>query len=310
MPGSGNNSVAILVPCYNSASYLPALVESINLQTIPFDEVIFYDDCSTDETIKIASKLGINIIKGMENLGASFARNRLINQCKSTWIHFHDSDDLIHPEFVAKVKNTITCLPDKTNTCILSDMLVQHSNGTYVIKYDQNQINQDPLEYFLVNDGYAIIGCYPKTLLNQINGFCENLRGNEDPDLHIRLAMRGAKFKCLEETLVINMVRSNSFSALNWKRCMTDRLTCITNYSVLPEANYRKIIAKQAAELSNYFYRENDIDLSEKARNLAEVMGKVIIDSSFFSHIVSRWLGVQFYLWTYRFRVDLKIIKR
>lgn len=50
-----NPQVSILVPLYNSESYLPSTLESVVNQTFPFWEAIVVDDCSTDDGLKIAS---------------------------------------------------------------------------------------------------------------------------------------------------------------------------------------------------------------------------------------------------------------
>ena len=305
--------IALLVPCFNASKYLPQLIESVRLQTSPFDEILLYDDASTDNTVAVAGKLGVNIIRGASNKGAAYARNRLLEHCKSNWTHFHDSDDLIHPRFVEKLKSIIVPFQDNYKIAYLSNMLILNSGDlkySQEIVYDEQKIKGDPTKYFLENDGYAIIGCYSRKVLKEINGFCEVLRGNEDPDLHVRLAIHGVEFKCLDETLVTNVIREDSFSALNWNRCMADKLICIQHYSNNLAKFYHKILSKQAAELSNYFYRQGNLHLSNKARALVSKLGGTVINSSHGAAIVSRWLGIKTYLWIYRRRVDLKLVKK
>jgi glycosyltransferase involved in cell wall biosynthesis len=54
---TGTPHVSVIVPNYNYARYLPARLESIFRQTYPPHEIIFLDDCSTDNSVAIATKL-------------------------------------------------------------------------------------------------------------------------------------------------------------------------------------------------------------------------------------------------------------
>lgn len=297
--------IAILIPCYNVAGFLPRLFEGIKAQTIPFDEVICYDDCSTDNTADTARQLGAKVITGTINHGAAYARNRLIEAATCDWIHFHDADDLIDPQFVEIMRGHIA----NENIQLLCNTKVyelENPQNNWTITYTDLQHTDDQIKYFLNNVGFASMGLYAKSALNKINGFDQSLRGNEDPDLHIRLANAGFKIKCVDHFLVEKIEHANSFSHQNWFRCMHDKLKCLQNYTVILPPQYFKILGEQAAILSNYFYRENDPALSLQARQLAYQMKAERINTSKFSNLVSTIFGVPTYLWVYRRRMDIK----
>jgi glycosyltransferase involved in cell wall biosynthesis len=301
-------TIAILIPCYNAAKYLPNLFQAIAAQTIPFDEIICYDDGSTDDTVAVASNFGAKVIKGDKNRGAAFGRNRLIEAANSKWVHFHDADDLITDDFVEKMRSLIEKLPEyEANTAILSNMKVQNGHGyeTTVI-YDQKEIEKDAVAYFLDNSGFAIIGCYPKLLLKKINGFREDLRGNEDPDLHIRLAFAKAKFICSNEALVTNITHDDSFSATNWLTCWEDKLKCLHYYYENFDRKYHLIIGEHAALLSNNFFKIKKFDKSDDALQLAQKTGVRKIGGTTFAKVVSGIFGLSFYIWIYRKRMQNK----
>ena len=46
--------LALLVPARNAQELLPRLYASVDAQTVPFDEVLVYDDASTDRTGDVA----------------------------------------------------------------------------------------------------------------------------------------------------------------------------------------------------------------------------------------------------------------
>ncbi len=299
--------IAILIPCYNASRYLERIFSDIQNQTVPFDEVLFYNDSSTDETAAIAASMGIRMINANENKGAAFGRNRLLDLCNSEWVHFHDADDGIDPLFVEKIKKTISDHHVSGTTCILSDMIVKDESGKKVgeVNYRQADIAPDATAYFLKNTGYAIVGCYPAKLLRKINGFNEKLRGNEDPDLHLRLALAGASFITINQTLVTNYIHPGSFSQNNWTACMIDKLGCLEEYQQHLGQAYQHEIGRQSASLSNYFYRERLPELSKRARNLTYKTGVKNIGTGKIASLIIRFLGLPAYLWIYRKRTDL-----
>lgn len=93
-------TIALCIPAYNAAWCLPRLLISAKNQSIPIDEILVYNDCSTDNTAEIAEKYGAKVINGTENKGCSFGKNKLAEIAKSDWIHFHDADDELLPNFM------------------------------------------------------------------------------------------------------------------------------------------------------------------------------------------------------------------
>jgi glycosyltransferase involved in cell wall biosynthesis len=98
-----NSEIALLIPCYNVAARLPNLLRMALNQTVPFAEIICYDDCSQDATAEIASAAGARVIRGKENRGAAYARNRLLENASAKFVHFHDAGDELAPDYNAKI---------------------------------------------------------------------------------------------------------------------------------------------------------------------------------------------------------------
>lgn len=44
--------ITLIVPAYNEGPFIDRCIASIKNQTVPFDQVIFIDDCSTDGTLR------------------------------------------------------------------------------------------------------------------------------------------------------------------------------------------------------------------------------------------------------------------
>ena len=96
--------LSLLVPARNAARTLPRLFESA-AQDGGFDEVIVYDDASTDDTGAVARAHGANVIRSEINTGPSAGKNRLARETACGWVHFHDADDALAPGFVARLRH-------------------------------------------------------------------------------------------------------------------------------------------------------------------------------------------------------------
>ncbi len=102
-----NYLVSIIMPSYNCGEYVEETIRSVQLQTYQNWEIIFMDDCSTDDTIKIVSALKeedkrIHLYQNIANLGAAVSRNNALREAKGRWIAFLDSDDLWEPTKLEK----------------------------------------------------------------------------------------------------------------------------------------------------------------------------------------------------------------
>lgn len=98
--------VSIIMPSYNTASYIAESIQSVLAQSYKDWELIIVDDCSSDNTDQIVKPLisdeRIKYIKNEKNSGAAISRNRALQEAKGKWIAFLDSDDLWMPEKLEK----------------------------------------------------------------------------------------------------------------------------------------------------------------------------------------------------------------
>lgn len=82
--------VSVIVNCYNSEEYLREALESIKGQTYDDYEVVFIDNCSTDNSAAIAKKFGdkLNYFKTTETIPLGAGRNYAIERCTGEYIAF------------------------------------------------------------------------------------------------------------------------------------------------------------------------------------------------------------------------------
>lgn len=113
-------SVAVVIPTFNSENTIEECLKSVFKQSYLPQEVIIVDDGSRDSTLEklmeckniCPPEVQFTLIK-QENSGPSVARNRGVDNAKSAWIAFLDSDDLwisdklkIESHFIKNFPNT------------------------------------------------------------------------------------------------------------------------------------------------------------------------------------------------------------
>lgn len=99
--------VSIIMPSCNCGAYVEETIRSVQAQTYQNWEIIFMDDCSSDDTIIKVTKLReadsrIRLFRNMINSGAAVSRNNALREAKGHWIAFLDSDDLWEPTKLEK----------------------------------------------------------------------------------------------------------------------------------------------------------------------------------------------------------------
>lgn len=91
---------------YNGERFIESQLCSILNQTVPVDEVIVCDDCSTDNTIKIVKRIArenhtpIHIYINKKNIGCTRNFEKAIRLCKGNIIFLSDQDDVWMPNKV------------------------------------------------------------------------------------------------------------------------------------------------------------------------------------------------------------------
>lgn len=95
--------VSIIVPVYNTAAYVETCIQSVFAQSYLPIELVLVNDGSTDGSGEVCQKYAalpnVHYVE-QENLGATAARKRGVEEAHGDWIMFVDSDDTIPKEAV------------------------------------------------------------------------------------------------------------------------------------------------------------------------------------------------------------------
>lgn len=147
--------ISVIVPMYNSASYIGKTIESILNQTYRNIELIIVDDGSTDKSKDIVADYvsadeRVQYVHQL-NEGAPSARNRGLRMSKGDYVIFFDADDVLLPNSISLfVKNC------KNKDLIIGDYINIDGNG--------NKKN-DTTNYFFKKEIESPIGSNELSLL-------------------------------------------------------------------------------------------------------------------------------------------------
>ena len=101
------DKVSIVMPAYNCGDFIARSIASVQAQTYANWELLIADDCSTDNTYEVVSKIcaednRVKYLKMPQNGGAAAARNLSIENATGRYMAFLDSDDLWYPQKLEK----------------------------------------------------------------------------------------------------------------------------------------------------------------------------------------------------------------
>jgi len=241
-------NIALCIPAYNAEKYLPVLLLSALNQSLPFNEILVYDDCSTDKTAEVAAQFGAKVIRGNMNKGCASGKNILAEIAQSEWLHFHDADDELLPNFTKLVTNWIENKGNDYEVLLLNFNYVDFDTKNFLgsANHDVSALHRDPVKY-AIEHRIVNFGIYKRAAFLSNGGFNTNIEVlyNEDNAFHQNLSRCGCRFDYLPEITCINYRYKASMSVSNQLKCAH------SNYYVLKEASekvgdkYPREIAKQ-----------------------------------------------------------------
>lgn len=144
-------TTSILINNYNNGRYIAACVDSALAQTVPADEVIVYDDGSTDESLTILRGYGrrIVLIEGQHDStrtsreSQASAVHRAFEHSSGEWVFLMDGDDLFAPR---KVERVLAVVAGRTGLSLVqSPMQLIDARGREIGRYRDARFHQSNL---------------------------------------------------------------------------------------------------------------------------------------------------------------------
>lgn len=185
-----NPLLSIIIPSYNSYSYLERTIEEAS-KVYPSPEIIVVDDGSTDDTCKVCKHLEKKMfpilhVISQENAGVSAARNNGIRNARGKWLFFCDSDDWVDADGLSYLLRQAEQQSD--GTIMLAAMNFVKQNGTFLHPVPDN-VSFAPKDYLssIKFQGSSCNHLFPRKLIieNDIM-FPEGVVNTEDSNFNIK----------------------------------------------------------------------------------------------------------------------------
>jgi glycosyltransferase involved in cell wall biosynthesis len=252
--------VSVIIPCFNSGSFLLEALASCFDSTYKEFEVLVIDDGSTEEKTleiieEIQKKYDLRIIH-KSNGGPASARNLGIENSKGDFLFFLDSDNKMHADYLSKAVEVFQSNP---NVGVVYSKPGFFGNfGSEKTRFEAREFSLDSI---LSGNYIDMCSLVRREVIQEVGGFDEHkdLIGWEDWDLWIRIAQTKWKFHFLKEVLFDYRVRPDSLMGSTHQHKKVSMLRYLgSKHGFLIHSRYRKYfksVEKIHGNPFSYFFR-------------------------------------------------------
>jgi glycosyltransferase involved in cell wall biosynthesis len=186
--------VSLIIPNYNTSSTIQEAINSALNQSHKNIEIIVVDDGSTDDSVAVIQNNYPQLkLITQENSGPSAARNAAAKLATGEYLVFLDSDDLLHPNYVAQ------CLLVFQKNQALE--IVYSDAEFFGAKTGLLQLGTYTYETFLCNTCIPVFAMLKKATFFAVGAFDPAIRYAEDWDLWLRIVIKGGLVHKINATL-------------------------------------------------------------------------------------------------------------
>lgn len=202
---------SVIIPCYNTATFVGAAIRSCLAQTVHDLEVIVVDDGSTDDSATVIQDVAaedsrVRVIR-QANRGLGAARNAGLAVARGAFVNFLDADDLFDPEKLA-VQGAVLAERADIGMVLCDGVAIDHA-GTIVWNtlVDWRRLEgHPPIFHVLFRGGLfqPLIPLIRRELATAVGGFDEDrvAAGVADTGFWMRLGLAGADYHIVRRHLV------------------------------------------------------------------------------------------------------------
>ncbi|MFI3219235.1 MAG: glycosyltransferase [Methylococcales bacterium] len=207
-----NPLVSVVVIGRNEGQRLAACLKSIKEVTLPI-ELIYVDSNSQDGSPELAESLSAKVLLvNPQRPCAAIGRNAGWRAATAEYILFLDGDTLLHPDFLQLALNEMA---DETVAVVWGhrrEMYPEHSLYNRVL--DLDWIYPAGITEFCGGDTLM-----RRDILEQVDGFSENLIAGEEPELCQRIRLQGKVILHIDQPMTLHDLAMTQFQAY-WKRAL------------------------------------------------------------------------------------------
>ncbi len=269
-----STQLTVGITYYNEKELLTRCLESL-CQSDPLPErIVVIDDGATfpaKDYIPSAFSF-VELIRTEQNEGLSKSRNYLLTRCLSEFIHFHDADDFFLPGWTDATKKALSKNQVDVLICGLRSI------------NDKGKVTEDVMELFKIGSKLDILAfCLLESLLPSaltyrteklrgIGGFPTFLSQAEDFYVNARLAIDGASFEKLDQTLAVRWERYGSMSK-DRIAGGKEALLAMQKLKPLVPKSHLPYLADRAAKLGSSFFQLGAKTEAREAFRIAKELG-------------------------------------
>lgn len=193
--------ISVVIPVYNEEECITQCLEALFKNTVKPYEIILVDGGSTDNTIKLAEKFSVKIIRSPGEKAAS-SRNIGIRYATGDIIAFTDGDCIVSNNWIEEIFNGFKQKNIEGLGGCVKPAPARNNIEEFWGNFSLNEIMSFGNEEYKVvrktlNNTFITANCaYKRSLLVQLGGFNDWFGNNaEDVDLFWRAIDSGAKLK-------------------------------------------------------------------------------------------------------------------
>ena len=217
--------LSIIVPAHNAENELPVLFDSLEAQISADLEVIVVDDCSEDNTYRVAASFNCVPIRLSENRGPATCRNIGARMAKGDILVFTDSDCKVPERWIERIG---TCFLHNDIHAVMGKVVLEASNflGNSIsalgfpaggsVGFDKIwRVNKEGFTESLSTCNCAI----RRDAFEKVGGFDESFPfpGGEDSLLAYHLTQRHYNIKYCDDVVVYHAARSSFRNFVKWQ---------------------------------------------------------------------------------------------
>jgi len=200
--------VSVIMPVYNTASFLKEAIDSILNQTFSYFEFIIIDDFSSDWSYEILKQYQekddrIKLFRNDKNMWISYTRNNLIELSSTNYILSQDSDDI---SLENRIELSYNFLENNLDFWVVSwnnIIIDEQSNIIWYRKYSDD-IKNTILKKSPISQPSSM---FRKDLFLEVWWYDKTLNYWEDYDLWINFFIKWYKIKNLDNDLIKYRIR-------------------------------------------------------------------------------------------------------
>lgn len=260
VPQASAPRVAVIVPAYGVAHLLGEALDSLLAQTLPDWECVVIDDGAPDDVAgAVAPYLADPRIRFLatDNRGVGAARNRAIASSTAPYLTLLDGDDLLRPEYLARMVPALEADPDARLVTCNGRIFGAVPRERFCVDAKQGTGGgvTGSLGDLLDRSFNVYIGStFRRTDWAAVGGFDVSLTHCEDFDFWVRLLMLGGHARYVDAVLGEYRIRPGSASASGAKMIQGNLRVYEKALATLgdgPEAGIaHRMIAENHAELA------------------------------------------------------------